>query len=107
MTTDLFALRNALETFQRVDAAMPLSAIQALIWVALNDGRHQSDLENALGMTAATASRSVAWWSEWRSLKDNKPGPGYIESLPDPMDKRYRIVRMTKAGRRWLAENFG
>jgi len=34
--------RAALEAFAKIESAMPLSAIQALVWASLNDGAHQS-----------------------------------------------------------------
>ena len=95
--------RNALEAFARIDGAMPLSAVQTLVWVGLNDGSHQSSLEQYLGASGATASRSIQWWSEWRSFKDGKRGPGFIENFPDPMDKRFRVVRLTPYGQAFLS----
>ena len=101
---DSNSLLRILEKFQEIDPAMPLSAFQAFVWVATHEGRHQYDLEVYLGATNATASRSIAWWSEWRSYKDNRPGPGFIESFPDPEDKRYRIVRLTSKGQKFWSE---
>ena len=103
---DQYKFRNALEALAKIDPAMPLSAVQALIWTGINDGAHQSDLEAYLGTSTATASRSVQWWGEWRSFKDGKKGPGFIESYPDPMDKRYRIVKLTAGGKAFLNNLF-
>jgi len=98
-TLDQNQLMRFLEKLQEIDPAMPLSVIQTFIWVAVNDGKHQYDLERYLDTTTATASRCINWWSDWKSFRDKKKGPGYIESYPDPADKRYRIVRLTKKGR--------
>lgn len=98
---DQYALQRVLMEFHKIDPAMPLSAAQAFVWVAMNEGHHQFDLEQYLGTSNATASRSIAWWSDWRSFKDKKKGPGFIESYPDPTDKRYRVVRLTKKGRQF------
>lgn len=92
-------LRIALEKFQEIDPAMPLSAIQTFVWVAMNDGHHQYDLEQYLGASNATASRNIQWWSNWRSFKDGRKGPNYIESFPDPMDRRFKVVQLTAQGR--------
>ena len=81
---------------------MPLSALQTLVWVGLNDGGQQSGLEAYLGTSSATASRSIQWMSDWRSFKDRRRGPGFIESFPDPLDKRYRVCRLTAKGRAFL-----
>lgn len=96
---DKYEFQRSLEKLQQIDPAMPLSALQTLVWVALNDGHHQYDLEQYLGSSNATASRSIGWWGDWRSFRDKKRGPGFIESYPDPEDKRYRVVRLTKKGR--------
>lgn len=96
---DKYKFQRVLERLQQIDPAMPLSALQTFVWVALNDGRHQYDLEQYLGASNATASRSIQWWSDWRSFKGNRKGPGLIESYPDPSDKRYRVVKLTKKGR--------
>jgi len=60
-----------------------------------------------LGTSNATASRAVQYWSDWRSFRDKKRGPGFLESFPDPMDKRFRVVKVTPMGRQFLAELFG
>lgn len=104
---DKFKFRNAIEAFAKVDPSMPLSALQALVWVSLNDGKHQNDLEAYLGTSTATTSRSIQWWSEWRSYKDGKKGPGFLESFPDPVDKRYRVVKLTKAGKDFVKDLYG
>lgn len=98
---DTNLLRNAIEIFQEVDPFVPLNMVSTFIWVAQNDGLHQYDLEEYLGASNATASRAIKWWGEWRSYKDNKPGPGFIESYPDPADRRYRVVKLTDSGKKF------
>ena len=104
---DRFQFRNALEAFAKIDPAMPLSAMQAMVWVANNDGAHQNDLEQYLGTSNATASRAIQYWGEWKNFREKKRGPGFIESYPDPMDKRYRVVKLTAMGKAFMDENFG
>jgi DNA-binding MarR family transcriptional regulator len=104
---DGFQFRNTLEIFAKIDPAMPLSALQTLVWVGLNEGQLQTELENYLGTSNATASRSIAWWSDWRSFKDKRRGPGFIETYADPMDRRQRVVKLTPAGKAFFQEHFG
>lgn len=99
---DFFQLRNALARLADIDPAMPLSAARALIWVAMNEGKHQYDMEDALGMSNPSASRAIAWWGEWKSIKLGVRGPGFIENYPDPLDRRYKSVRLTPAGRAFI-----
>jgi len=101
---DQYKLRNALEALAEIDATMPMSYALTLVWAYINNGQHQSDLEAYLKTSTATASRAVQWWSEWRSFKDKKRGPGFLESYPDPIDKRYRTVHVTKAGQKFMQE---
>lgn len=96
---DMNQLRNVLEIFQEVDPFVPLNMVAAFVWVAMNDGKHQLDLEEYMGASNATASRAIKWWGEWRSFKDQRAGPGFIESYPDPSDRRFRVVKLTDAGK--------
>ncbi len=102
----MYEFRNALEKLAQFDSAMPLSALQTLIWVALNEGRHQYDLERDLKLSTSAAGRSIAWWGDWRDFKAKRRGPGLVESYPDPSDKRYRVVRLTDAGKEFMKELF-
>ena len=92
-------IKGVLEQFYNLYPAMPLTYILTLMWVAENEGKHQYDLEQYLGLSNATASRCIKWWGKWKDKRKQSKGLEFIESYPDPQDERYRVVKLTKAGR--------
>lgn len=99
-------LRGVLEQFYNLYPAMPLTYILTLMWVGSNEGKHQYDLEQYLGLSNATASRCIKWWGKWKDKKKQEKGLEFIESYPDPADERYRVVKLTKAGRAFYDRTF-
>jgi DNA-binding MarR family transcriptional regulator len=100
------SLKGVLEQFYTLYPAMPLTYILTFIWVAENEGRHQYDLEQYLGLSNATASRCIKWWGHWKDKKKQAKGLEFIESYPDPVDERYRVVKLTKAGKAFYERTF-
>jgi DNA-binding MarR family transcriptional regulator len=99
-------LRGVLEQFYNLYPAMPLTYILTLMWVGSNEGKHQYDLEKYLGLSNATASRCIKWWGKWKDKRKQEKGLEFIESYPDPADERYRVVKLTKAGRAFYDRTF-
>lgn len=99
-------LRGVLEQFYNLYPAMPLTYILTLMWVGSNEGKHQYDLEQYLGLSNATASRCIKWWGKWKDKKKQEKGLEFIESYPDPADERYRVVKLTKSGRAFYDRTF-
>jgi len=99
-------LRGVLEQFYNLYPAMPLTYILTLMWVGSNEGKHQYDLEQYLGLSNATASRCIKWWGKWKDKKKQEKGLEFIESYPDPADERYRVVKLTKSGRAFYDRAF-
>ena len=91
--------KEVLEQFYTLHPAMPLTYLMTFIWVAENSGKQQYDLEQYLGLSNATASRCVKWWGKWKNKKDGVAGLNFIESYPDPVDERYRVVQLSKSGK--------
>jgi DNA-binding MarR family transcriptional regulator len=102
-TTDV---KGVLEQFYTLYPAMPLTYILTFIWVAENEGKHQFDLEQYLGLSNATASRCIKWWGTWKDKKKQTKGLEFIESYPDPIDERYRVVQLTKIGKAFYERTF-
>ena len=99
-------LRGVLEQFYNLYPAMPLTYILTLMWVGSNEGKHQYDLEQYLGLSNATASRCIKWWGKWKDKKKQEKGLEFIESYPDPADERYRVVKLTKSGKAFYDRTF-
>jgi DNA-binding MarR family transcriptional regulator len=70
-----------------------------LLSVHANEGLSQRELlDTVAGCSITALSRNLADLSRLTSRK--RPGPGLVESRPDPMNLRLRRVYMTPKGRR-------
>ena len=99
---DLASFTQGAEAFYVISDQMPVSYILALLWVAQNPDGNQLDLEKYLGSSNATTSRAVKYWSKWKSFKKGTHGPDFIESYHDPMDQRYKRLKLTKTGQMFI-----
>lgn len=100
---DHHSFARALELFQTLDKDMTLAEMQAFIYAATNDGAHQRTIEDLLDRSNATASRSIASWTEWEKY-GVKPGHDFLSVDVDPADKRYRIVTLRPKGRAFIKQ---
>lgn len=78
---------------------MPLQRLQAFLLIASRGdaGTNHATLIHELELSRSQASKVVADLTELTSRKE--PGPGLVESVPDPMNMRTRIVKLTPKGR--------
>lgn len=95
---------NFLAAFRELDPDIQNRTMSVLLHVALRGQCSQKDIERDLGMSNAAASRNVSYWTTDIQKRDGKPGPGYIERYEDPNDRRFKILRLTPAGRKWYEE---
>ena len=98
MFDEALKLEETLQKFFKLYPPMPLTYILTLLWVYRNEGKHQNDLEQYLGMSNATASRCVKWWGRWKDKKKQIKGLEFVISHPDPKDERYRVLYLTEEG---------
>jgi hypothetical protein len=104
MSTSSSEIRTAirvLETFKSIDPDITLPSMLAFLYYVETDGRagNQYAMEQRLDMSTATASRATSHWLGWK--RPRVPGLGMIESIPDPEDRRYRMITLNRNG-----ENF-
>jgi MarR family transcriptional regulator, organic hydroperoxide resistance regulator len=99
MNTTFFGLKRAfhgtLRLTRRALARLGLTAARFdLLYVVLKEGEPmvQRDLQEALGVTAATVSRMLG------SLEEL----GLLQRQPLEEDRRYRSITLTKAGRQCI-----
>ena len=98
---DLNKLSNALDVFDReVATDIPLQIIRAFIVIAQKGECYYKDVEHSTGMTDASTSRAIAYWTNLRF--DKKPGIGYVERFEDNMDQRLKKARLTPKGRAFV-----
>lgn len=105
-TTEKRRLRRLMRMVERLkstDDRMTVSAVLALLHAAVEpEPVVQLTIEHKLGLTTATASRSVAYWKKFRTR--DKPGQHMLDSYPDPDNQQYRRVELLPKGHRFLRD---
>lgn len=93
-------LRQCIEFLQRaaeIDPEMPLQQLHCLLVVAeAEEGTSLTDLAKKVGIGLATASRYVGALGKINRRREE--GLKLIESFEDPMERRKKIIRLTKKG---------
>lgn len=101
---DLAKLTKGVEAFYAIGDQTPVSYVLTLLWVAQNPNGNQLDLERYLASSTATTSRAVKYWSRWKSARQGGlKGAEFIEIYPDPADRRYNRLRLTKTGQMFVS----
>lgn len=97
-SSELKTAIRVLEAFREIDPAITLPSMLAFLYYAEKDGEpgNQYRVFERLDMSSATASRATAYWFKWRRPKE--PGADMLESMPDPEDRRYRLVTLNRRG---------
>ena len=57
------------------------------------------DIGKELGLAQSSVSRNVAYLGDWSRHKEK--GHGLIEAYEDPMERRRKLVKLTKKGERF------
>ena len=97
-TTETRTLIRALEVFHDLDPDITLPSILTCLYIHERDaqGGNQDYAQQCLGMSSATASRAVSHWAQWK--RPRVSGLDMIDSIPDPEDRRYRIITLKRSG---------
>jgi DNA-binding MarR family transcriptional regulator len=72
--------------------------VQVLCEVMLQPGIDQQTLIKRVNQTRSAVSKNLADWSDVTSTK--QPGPGFIESRINPMNRVIRELHPTKRGQK-------
>ena len=88
---------RGLEMFASVQPDMQIQTMLAYLYTALREGSNQKDIENLLGVSNASASRNIYYWT--KEFKPGIPGKGFISQDIDPDDRRFRVVTLTPKGK--------
>ncbi|MGJ0513740.1 MarR family winged helix-turn-helix transcriptional regulator [Methylocystis sp.] len=97
MDTNL--LRREVEAFAKINPEVNANMILAFLFIAQRGVCVQKDLEVNLGLTNASASRLVSWWTDVKRFGID--GVGFVERTEDPRDRRYKLLRLTPAGKKF------
>ena len=89
---------RVLEEFKTVDPDITLPSMLAFLYAVERDGQsgNQFEIDSRLNMSGATASRAIAHWLKYKRSK--VPGLDMLESIPDPEDRRYKMVTLNRRG---------
>lgn len=94
-------LANVCELITKeVDSELQLQTLRCLLFVAVRGTCSQKDLETSLGLTNASASRNISYWTDRRF--DRKPGKGFIDRVDDDFDRRSKSLTLTKKGKDFI-----
>ena len=96
-----------LSRVQQVDAEMPIQQIMCLLVISQSEeGMSLTDIAKRVNISMTTASRYIGSLGKINRRKEE--GLNYIESYEDPMERRKKIIRLSKKGeialRRMLGE---
>jgi DNA-binding MarR family transcriptional regulator len=95
---DTYALDNSLsKVSDLIDTELQIQTLRCFLFVAHRGSCTQKDVENALKLSNASASRNISYWTDRRF--DRKEGKGFIMRVDDPQDRRFRVLTLTKKGR--------
>ena len=94
---DPHTLIQKAEAFTDLDPLMSINHMLTFLYIARRGTASQQDIELELGLTGASASRNISYWTDMKFY--GKPGHGFIERFEDPQDRRYKLVRLSRTGR--------
>jgi DNA-binding MarR family transcriptional regulator len=95
-TDPIGQLMAALAEFHKLESEMTVSRLLLFLHVAAQPGIKQADLEQLTGFAQSGCSRAVAVLSKFERY--DRPGLDLIESLPNPQNRRHKVVALTAKG---------
>lgn len=97
----LVTLAKAREVLGQVE----IQQLETLLYVAVEGQVGQQDVGTRLHLTKAAASRNVDALSSWTPKK--LKGPGFVDADDDPQNRRYKVVRITPQGQKFVSDLVG
>lgn len=89
-------LIQLMETLRAIDPEMPAQTVLTFLYIAQEPNISMRDLQAKLGLASSSTSRNVAALSKHHKL--GKEGADVVEAYEDPVDRRYKRVRLTGKG---------
>ena len=90
-------ITNLINQMITVDPDMSVTKIAVLLEIYNKVQTTPTKLAEDMNLTLATASRHIAYWSDWN--RQRKEGKGAIEYSEDRMDRRIRYISCTLMGK--------
>lgn len=96
----LIKLQEVIELVREDWPEMPAQTMAVFIAVATAENQEltQQEIQEQVQLAQSTLSKNVAYLCEWRKFQVK--GLGWLEQFPNPMNRRQRLVRLTKLGKR-------
>jgi len=97
-TPETRAIIRVLEEFHAIGSEITLPTILTFLYINERDGQssNQYYATEKLSMTDATTSRSISHWAEFK--RPRVAGHNMLVSTPDPEDRRYKRITLTRKG---------
>jgi DNA-binding MarR family transcriptional regulator len=110
MPVQLRDVIQGLERLYDLDPMMQISTALTLLYSAQHQEENNVSIQqNTLERTkfstlsGAAVSRNVKYWSQYRDVGDSgKAVFNYLTNDPDPNDRRYRLLTLTKKGEAFI-----
>lgn len=95
-------LRKAIQVVRDAYPDMPMQTLYVFLTVSeMGPGPvRQTDLLNATGMTGGSLSRNISILDEWAWTR--RPGLKLVSTQVDLMDRRQRLISLTRKGKALL-----
>ncbi len=96
---DMLRMLGVVETLRVLDVEMPAQVMSVFFYVAsCDDGCTTAELQEELGLTAASMSRNTTWLTGQHRTNPAR-GLNLITKEVYPANKRLRYLRLTQQGR--------
>ncbi len=97
---EISMLLKAIEQMRGIDPEIQAQTIAVFLVVAKSPlPIKMQDIGKELGLAQSSVSRNVAYLGDWSRHKEK--GHGLIEAYEDPMERRRKLVKLTKKGERF------
>jgi DNA-binding MarR family transcriptional regulator len=96
---------RVIEEIRKYDPELPTQTANTLLYIILHEGTpscSMAGIAEALNLAQSSVSRNVSALSAVH--RNRRPGMGLVETVIDPLERRRRIIRLTRKGREFVRD---
>jgi len=95
------AMFKFMAEFRKLDNEIQAQTVQTFLAIAMSKKEKvpMADLLETIGVSQASCSRNVAFFTDWTRKKVK--GPNLLASKEDPMERRRKLVYLTPKGKQF------
>lgn len=96
---------RVIEEIRKYDPELPTQTANTLLYIILNEGTpscSMAGIAEALNLAQSSVSRNVSALSAIH--RNRRPGMGLVETVIDPSERRRRIIRLTRKGKKFVRD---